>query len=97
MYRGHENEHKYTCTRVHSRIYDNNNLIFNYFILFINCFIYEFHNNKNKIHVYPTRTSLEIKDNFKSALPTNKKTISNATMNLIESLILTRDERWWHA
>jgi len=36
-------------------------------------------------------TSLEMKDNSKSALLTNKKAISNATKNLIESSTLARD------
>lgn len=81
---------------MHSHIYNNNNFIFNYFISFINYFIYTFHDNKNNIHVYSTRTSLETKDNFTSTLLTNKKTIGNATMNLIKSLILTQDKRRWH-
>jgi len=107
---GHEHEHNihiYICARMHSHIYNNNNFIFNYFISFINYFIYTFLDNKNNIHVYSTRTSLETKDNFTSALLTNKKTIGNAIMNLIESLILTRinvggmfntcksDEKWY--
>ena len=44
-----------------------------------------------------TDTSLGMKDNSESALSTNKEAISNATRNLMESLILAQDERWWHA
>jgi hypothetical protein len=36
-------------------------------------------------------TSLEMKDNSKSALLTNKKAISNSTKNLIESSTLAQD------
>ena len=38
-----------------------------------------------------------MKENSESALSTNKEAISNATMNLMESLILAQDERWRHA
>lgn len=40
---------------------------------------------------------LEMKDHSESALSTNKEAISNATKNLMESLILAQDERWRHA
>ena len=38
-----------------------------------------------------------MKDNSESALSTNKEAISNATMNLMDNLILAYDERWQHA
>lgn len=37
------------------------------------------------------------KEYSESALSTNKEVISNATRNLMESLILAQDERWRHA
>ncbi|KAL0396271.1 UNVERIFIED_CONTAM: putative mitochondrial protein, partial [Sesamum calycinum] len=40
--------------------------------------------------------STRMKDNSKSALSMNKESISNATMNLMESSILVQDERWRH-
>ncbi|KAL5178893.1 hypothetical protein HKD37_01G000312 [Glycine soja] len=40
---------------------------------------------------------LGMEENSKSALSTNKEAISNATRNLMESLILAQDERWQHA
>jgi hypothetical protein len=40
-----------------------------------------------------TDTSLGMKDNSESTLYTNKEAISNTTRNLMESLILTQDER----
>lgn len=38
-----------------------------------------------------------MKEYSESALSTNKEVISNATRNLMESLILAQDERWRHA
>ncbi|MBA0787565.1 hypothetical protein Gotri_026209 [Gossypium trilobum] len=40
---------------------------------------------------------LGMKDNFEPTLSTNKEAISNATMNIMESLILAQDERRRHA
>ena len=42
--------------KIHHYKKDNGNPTLNYFISFINYFIYEFHSNRNKIHVYPTET-----------------------------------------
>ncbi|XLT80026.1 hypothetical protein HN873_001779, partial [Arachis hypogaea] len=38
-----------------------------------------------------------MKEKSESALSTSKEAISNATRNLMESLILAQDERWRHA
>ena len=46
-------------------------------------------------HVY--KLCLGMKDNSELALSRNKEAISNATMNLMESSILTQNERWRHA
>ena len=49
---------------------------------------------KYEAHGY--KLCLGMKDNFESALSTNKEAISNATMNLMESSILAQVERWRH-
>lgn len=44
--------------------------------------------NLGEYEAHGYKLYLEVKDNFESALFTNKKSISHATMNLMESFIL---------